>query len=220
MATILDDMRLKKKSGYHHGDLRQTLIDASIDVIDKHGIDRLNLRELAKRVGVSPGAPYHHFGSREELLASISQEGFQRLEATMISECDGAPADSSARLEALGRGYVSFAIAHRGHFRVMFRGESHAGDASLEGASKRAFQLLQEAVEACQAAGTAPAGDSRPLVLVAWSTVHGLAMLWVDSALPPTHLDPRQLAPLVTNLTSRMFAALARESPAAPGLAR
>ncbi len=202
-------MRLKKKSGYHHGELRRTLLDVSVDVIDKHGIDALNLRDLAVRAGVSSGAPYHHFANREALLASIAEEGFGYLEAAMIKERDAAPDDATSRLAALGRAYVSFATAHRGHFRVMFRGNLHSPE--LVQAKPRAFQLLWDAIENCQRSSVAPGGDPQPLVLTAWSAVHGLATLWIDGALPKKGLNPERLAPTVTTLLSRMFAALACE---------
>jgi AcrR family transcriptional regulator len=206
-------MRLKKKSGYHHGDLRRALLDVGIAVIDKHGVDALNLRELALRAGVSSGAPYHHFADRGALLAAIAEEGFGYLEAAMLRERDAAPADATSRLTALGRAYVSFATAHRGHFRVMFRGDLIG---ELVEAKPRAFQLLWDAMEDCQRSRVAPAGDLQPLVLTAWSAVHGLATLWIDGALPYKSLDPERLAPTVANLLSRMFAALARNPPSRP----
>ena len=83
-------MRVKKKAGYHHGDLRQTLIDVSVDVIARQGLDALSLRALATRAGVSSGAPYHHFADRGQLLAAIAQDGFGRLH----------------------QAYVQFAVAH------------------------------------------------------------------------------------------------------------
>lgn len=199
-----------KKTGYHHGDLRRTLIDVSVEVIDQHGVDALNLRALATRAGVSSGAPYHHFADRAELLATIAEEGFRRLEAAMISARDAAPAAAGERLAAMGQAYVQFAVTHPGHFRVMFRGDAHAPEASaLAAASQQAFQLLSQVIEECQRAGVAPSGDPQPLVLTAWSLVHGLATLGVDGALRKAGMDPAQLAPVVTQLTSRMFAALA-----------
>jgi AcrR family transcriptional regulator len=203
-------MPLKQKTGYHHGDLRRTLIDVSVEVIEKHGVDALNLRALATRAGVSSGAPYHHFADRAELLATIAEEGFQRLEAAMISARDGAPDAAGQRLAAMGQAYVQFAVTHPGHFRVMFRGDAHTPEASaLTGANPQAFQLLSQVIDDCQRAGVAPAGDPRPLVLTAWSVVHGLATLGVDGALRKAGMDLAQLAPVVTQLTSRMFAALA-----------
>ena len=201
--------RLKKKSGYHHGELRRTLLDVGIDVIDKHGVDALNLRELAVLAGVSSGAPYHHFADREALLAAIAEEGFGYLEAAMVKERDAAPDDATSRLAALGRAYVSFATTHRGHFRVMFRGNLRSPQ--LVQAKPRAFQLLWDAMKDCQRSDVAPAGDPQPLVLTAWSAVHGLATLWIDGALPKKGLNPERLAPAVTSLLSHMFGALARE---------
>ena len=168
-------MRLKRKSGYHHGELRRALLDVSVDVIEKHGVDALNLRELAHRAGVSSGAPYHHFADREALLASIAEEGFGYLEAAMIKERDAAPEDATSRLAALGRAYVSFATTHVGHFRVMFRGNLRSPQ--LVRAKPQAFQLLWAAIEDCQRFGVAPSGNPQPLVLTAWSAVHGLATL-------------------------------------------
>jgi AcrR family transcriptional regulator len=207
-------MRLKKKKGYHHGDLRRTLLDVSIAVIDKHGVDALNLRELAIRAGVSSGAPYHHFTNREALLACIAEEGFSGLETAMIRERDASPDDATSRLAALGRAYISFATAHRGHFRVMFRGDLTP---ELVQEKPRAFHLLCDAIEDCQRSGVAPAGDLQPLVLAAWSAVHGLATLWIDGALPRKGLNPERLAPAVVTLLGDMFAALAREQISAAG---
>jgi AcrR family transcriptional regulator len=204
-------MRLRRKSGYHHGELRRALLDVSIDVIDRRGVDALNLRELAARAGVSSGAPYHHFADREALLSAIADEGFGFLEAAMIRERDAAADDAGSRLAALGRAYVSFATTHRGYFRVMFRGDPHS--AHLVQATPRTFQILCDAIRDCQRSGVAPAGDWRPLVLTAWSTVHGLATLWIDGALPKRGLNAERLVPIVSTLVSSMFAALARTRP-------
>jgi len=210
-------MRVKKKAGYHHGDLRQTLIDVSVDVIDRQGLDALNLRALATRAGVSSGAPYHHFADREALLAAIALEGFERLEQAMIERRDAAPADPVSRLDAIGQAYVGFAVSNTGHFRVMFRDNSPAArSAALSMASQKAYRLLYGVVEECQRGAAAPAGDPGPLVYAAWSLVHGLATLWVDGALPTARVDPARLAPQVTGLLGRMLVALAREEGARP----
>ncbi len=200
--------RAKAKKDYHHGDLRRVLIEAAVETIARRGIDALNLRRLAARVGVTSGAPYHHFPNREELLAAIADEGFRRLEAELIARRDAAPADPGARLEALGRGYVSFATACRGYFRVMFHGEAQSSGPTEAGLS--AFRLLRDAVVACQEEAAAPEGDPAPLVLMAWSAVHGFATLWVDGALPFEGMDPDEMAPEIGRMISRMFAALAR----------
>jgi len=201
-------MRAKRKADYHHGNLRRALIDAAVSAIAKHGVDALNLRQLAARAGVTPGAPYHHFTDREELLAAIAEEGFGRLGAELIAGRDAAGAEASARLDALGRAYINFAISCPGYFRVMFHGDGKSSGPSAPGL--RAFHLLRDAVLACQEAGTAPAGDPSALVLTAWSAVHGFATLWVDGALPFEGMRPQQMAPELGRLLARMFAALAR----------
>jgi AcrR family transcriptional regulator len=197
----------KRKVDYHHGRLRQTLIQTAVKTIAQRGVDALSLRELAARAGVSPGAPYHHFPNRSDLLASIAEDGFTRLEAQLIAARDGAPDNASVRLEAMGLAYVTFAASSPGYFRVMFHGGS-AATAPTE-AGLRTFNILRDAVVACQHAGEAPKGDATGLVLVAWSAVHGFATLWVDRALPFEGLEPEQLAPEIGRLITRMFSALA-----------
>jgi len=205
-------MRVKKKAGYHHGDLRRTLIDVSVDVVNKQGVEALNLRALATRAGVSSGAPYHHFVDRADLLAAVAQQGFELLAQDLLAARDTAPSDASARLQALGQAYVGFAVSHPGHFRVMFRGDAHPVQASeLAAASGKAFMLLAQAIEDCQIQGVAPSGDTQALVVTAWALVHGLATLWVDGTMPERTMDPAKLTPVLTGLLSQMFAALARE---------
>jgi AcrR family transcriptional regulator len=202
-------MRAKTSKDYHHGSLRCALIDAAVDAIAKRGIEALNLRRLAAQAGVTAGAPYHHFPNRQELLRAIAEEGFLRLEAGLLAARDTAPPEAGARLEALGRAYVSFAISHPGYFRVMFHGDANSSGPTEPGL--RAFHLLRDAVLACQEAGAAPAGDPTTLVLTAWSAVHGFATLWVDGALPFEGMAPERMAPEVGRLLARMFAALARD---------
>jgi len=201
-------MRAKRKRDYHHGNLRRALVDTAVSAIAKRGVDGLNLRQLAARAGVTPGAPYHHFANREQLLTAIADEGFERLEAGLIAARDAAGAEASARLEAMGRAYINFAVSCPGYFRVMFHGDAKSSGPTAPGL--RAFHLLSDAVLACQEAGTAPAGDPRPLVLTAWSAVHGFATLWVDGALPFQGMEPERMAPELGRLLALMFAAVAR----------
>jgi AcrR family transcriptional regulator len=210
-------MRAKGKTDYHHGDLRRALIDAAVTAIAKHGIDALNLRQLASRAGVSPGAPYHHFANREQLLRAIAEQGFERLEAELIAAREAAGAEAGARLEALGRAYIEFAVSRTGYFRVMFHGDAQSSGPTEPGL--RAFHLLRDAVLACQEAGTAPPGDPGALVLTAWSAVHGFATLWVDGALPFEGMRPELMGAELGRLLARMFAALARV-PARHGKSR
>jgi AcrR family transcriptional regulator len=151
------------------------------------------------------------------LLSAIAQAGFEMLGEAMIAARDASESDPSARLAAIGQAHVKFALTHAGHFRVMFCGE--AARTSAEGrtaSSERTFDLLVQIIQECQGAGTAPPGDPQPLVLTAWSVVHGMATLWLGGSLPKTPMDPPSLVPLVTALLSDMFAAFADQAQAAP----
>jgi AcrR family transcriptional regulator len=203
-------MRAKLRKAYHHGGLRRALIDAAVEAIAGRGIEALNLRQLAVQAGVTAGAPYHHFPNREQLLRAVAEEGFGLLEADLIAAREAAPAEAGARLGALGGAYLSFAISHPGYFRVMFHGEANSSGPTETGL--RAFHLLRDAVLACQEAGAAPPGDPAPLVLTAWSAVHGFATLWIDGALPFEGMEPERMAPELGRLLSRMFASLARDA--------
>lgn len=207
-------MRGKVKANYHHGDLRRALMDVSIDILKKHEVETLNLRRLAVLAGVSPGAPYHHFADRAELVAAIANEGFELLEGSMRKATATCANEASARLEALGQAYVHFAISHPGYFRVMFRRETHNNaTTAMRGAGQRTFQLLCDAITACQQAGSAPAGDPQPLILHAWAAVHGLSTLLVDGDLKGISIPTQQLASVMTNLMRRMLIALAESPP-------
>jgi AcrR family transcriptional regulator len=176
--------RIAKRSGtYHHGDLRRVLLETAVRVIDADGLAALSLHALATRAGVSSGAPYHHFESREQLLVAIADQGFELLTAEMKRAASDAPSDAASQLYALGLGYIRFALNHRGHFRVMFRPELQANLAPSTAPGGGAFTMLQDTVLRCQAEGVAPGGDPTPLVLIAWSCVHGASALWIDGSL-------------------------------------
>lgn len=200
--------RIAKKSGtYHHGDLRRVLLETAVRVIDADGLAALSLHALATRAGVSSGAPYHHFESREQLLVAIADQGFELLTSEMRRAADEAKGDAAANLRALGLGYIRFALAHRGHFRVMFRPELQASLSPSTTPSGGAFTMLREAVLRCQSEGLAPSGDPMPLVLVAWSCVHGASSLWIDGSLGNKRLveSEEQLATMISSTIVQLF---------------
>lgn len=205
-------IKTDKTGGYHHGDLRQTLIGIGLDLIDRRGVDAINFRELARLSGVSPGAPYHHFENRDALLSAIAIGGFVELTKAMAAASAAASEGGAYVLEAIGRAYVHFALQNRGHFRVMFRGETHMKDSSeLAQASQGAFQLLRKAVEQCQNEGVAPPGDSTTMTLMAWSMVHGLATLMVEDALPAKWRAPFSPETTALKLMTQMFESLSKQ---------
>src|SRR5262249_53402920 len=108
------------KRTYHHGDLRRALSEAAWRIVRKDGLEALTLREVARRVGVTHAAPYHHFASRDALLDVLAEEAFSALDVAM-QKAMGDLDDPQERLRAIGRAYIDHARAHPEHAQVMFR---------------------------------------------------------------------------------------------------
>jgi AcrR family transcriptional regulator len=201
-------MAMRTPRSYHHGNLKQALLEASLELIRKSGPGAFTLREVARRAGVSHNAPYRHFRDKEELLAALAAEGFDRLTAAMTKAAE-AGIGALERFRLSGRGYVDFALRHPQHFAVMFevpwRYDSYP---HTQAAGARAFGTLVRYVEACQAEQVLPPGDAKPFALLAWSMVHGVAKLAIGGRLPLA--EPAD----VLDFTDAATAALAR------GLAR
>jgi len=177
--------RARTKVGYHHGQLREALIEASLALIARDGVAGLNLREVARAAGVTHGAPYHHFADKAALLRAIADDGFTRLAGLLADVRARTAADPADALEACVLGYVGFAQDFPAHFRAMFY--KPPADAPAEPATDRAgeaaFQIVFDIVAACQAAGAAPAGPPMSLALTIWAVAHGIATLWLDGPL-------------------------------------
>ena len=111
----------RRRSTYHHGDLRAALIQAADELIAEGGIETFSLRAAAQRAGVSPSAPAHHFGSTKGLLTEVALLAYER--AGQYLEKAGHSDDPVADMRALGLAFVTFALDHPGHFRLMFRND-------------------------------------------------------------------------------------------------
>ncbi|MER7516546.1 TetR/AcrR family transcriptional regulator [Streptomyces sp. NPDC126499] len=185
---------------YHHGDLRNALICAAVDLATEGGPERVVLREAARRVGVSPTAAYRHFEGRGDLLAAVRDHARRALADAMERTAARAPgADdpvlaAEARLAALCRGYVDFAVAQPGLYRSAFTDlRTPADDAGLPGpagddsgacaAEVRAFSLLTDALTALAATARPPRATRPAAEAAAWSAVHGLSLLLLEGPL-------------------------------------
>lgn len=167
---------------YHHGDLRAALIQATEGLLAERGIEGFTLREVARRAGVSPAAPLHHFGSAAGLLTEVSILGFEELTRCLRDGTAAGGKDPARRLRGQGMGYVQFALAYPGRFQLMFRKDRLMQDGRLKEAGDAAFAELEMAVR-----DYTGWGREKPLnratqatVLAAWSTVHGFAHLALD----------------------------------------
>lgn len=176
----------EKHGAYHHGDLRNSMINHALSIIDREGIGGLTLRKAARHAGVSHAAPAHHFGDKKGLLAAIAEQGFKQMIRQMEQAILLVPAGNPLeKLKSIGMAYIEYAVKNPSSFRIMYHPELsmksvHAG---LEQQSRKTFELLMESIAECQNNGLIAAGDIREQSLFAWSTVHGLSILIVDGQL-------------------------------------
>ncbi|MBI4591031.1 MAG: TetR/AcrR family transcriptional regulator [Candidatus Rokubacteria bacterium] len=202
-----------KRRGYHHGDLRRALLAAALRLLETEGPRALTLRAVARRAGVSQAAPYRHFADKQALLAAVAEEGFRAMTEAMRRATTEHPDNPLGRLHALGLAYVGFASGHPSHFRVMFGREiaDRSAYPSLGAAAQEAFALLLEAIADCQRAGFVRPGDLEELALSAWSIVHGLSALLVDSQLHG--LQEKGQEHLAQTVTQILFLGLGPRQP-------
>jgi AcrR family transcriptional regulator len=185
---------------YHHGDLRTALLRAAHDILAECGVPGLTLREVARRAGVSPMAPYRHFPQgKDALLGVVAEEGFRRLERRLT---ETPHADPLADLIAQGVAYVRFACEEPALYRLMFgpflrRFEDHPGLREAALATKAA---LTRAVAA--AAPHADEAARQDVALACWSLSHGLASLLVDGRLTGVAAAPEAIAERLTRVLS------------------
>ena len=165
--------------------LGDRLVQVALELLAEEGIEALTLRSLARRAGVSHGAPARHFRSLSDLRAEVAATGFRLLsEAIEKSNAPLLPdAGPMPRLAAAGRAYVECALAYPGLFALMFRtGDLDPDNESLKRDSGAAFERLLEHVRVAQATGWQAGRDSRVLAGSMWASVHGLATLWAEGA--------------------------------------
>lgn len=187
-AVMSQVKRKSKTKQYHHGDLRQALLDGALALIEEAGISALSLREVARRIGVSHAAPYHHFEDRSALLCAVAEQGFVAMHEAMVQAVRAAGQSPIQSLQAIGIAYVQFAAGNPSQFRVMFSPDvvGEKQNAALKSASSATFQRLSEGLVAAGLSET----KARDAALLAWSTVHGSSMLWIDHQLTMPEAPP------------------------------
>lgn len=178
---------------YRHGDLRRTLLEAGLALAAAGGPDAVVLREATRRAGVAPNAAYRHFASREDLLDAVRAAAVATAAEAMEAQIarlpsDGTPVEQArARVRAVGAGYLGFARAQTGLFRTAFGGRFALADAPHPARAGPSgldpFRHLGAALDALVAAGALPAARRPGAEFLAWSTVHGLALLLIDGPL-------------------------------------
>src|SRR5215469_12389020 len=168
------------RRGYHHGNLREALIDAALNLIAQKGPAGFTFADAARSAGVSSAAPYRHFRDRDALLADVARRGFEAFEAHLEKAWDGGKPEPFRAFENLGRAYLSFARNEPAYYSAMFEaGVSLDADPGLRQASERAFAVLRRASEALVA--HAPPDKRPPALMMSlhiWALSHGIASLF------------------------------------------
>lgn len=169
------------RRGYHHGNLREALLDAALELIAAKGPAGFTVAEAARLAGVSPAAPYRHFRDADALLAEVALRGFERLADALLKAWNGGKPSPMAAFEEMGRAYLAFARREPAYYAAMFdsriAAEAHPG---LQAASDRAFNALRDAAEVLSA--SFPRARRPPPLMIAlhvWAMSHGVASLFV-----------------------------------------
>ena len=192
------------KENYHHGDLRQRIIEEALMWIEQENIVSLSLRKIARQIGVSHNAPYRHFPDKESLLVEIAKIGFIELHQTLQQAFIDSPDDWQKKLEAIGVAYVKYAVNHQAYHRVMF-GDGYTDyekHPQLGQASEEAFDVLLNVIKAGQEAKIFTSEDPMQLARVCWSLVHGVSTLAIDNQLITS--DPEEVIKLAQIATKTM----------------
>lgn len=182
-------MTIKRK--YHHGALKEALVDAALELLAEGGPASLSLTEAAKRVGVTAAAPYRHFASREELLNEVARRGFLSFGERIEKAWDEGRPDAATAMWRMCAGYLAFAREEPGLYSAMFGSVATLSAPASADAADHALEILWRSVVAFLQQRGSPAQGARKLALQVWALAHGVAMLSISGHLDPAKdLDP------------------------------
>jgi AcrR family transcriptional regulator len=170
---------------YHHGDLKNALIQAGIEILSRDGLQALSLRNVAKQAGVSHMAPYAHFADKQALIAAIAAEGYAKL-YSKLSAAHQSKSDPLPCLFAMAHAYLQFALDEPDHFNMTFSGavEAEKDYPEYVEQSQRCFRLVVTLVADCQTAALFAGEDTQLLAVSIWSCIHGFIQLLLANQLP------------------------------------
>jgi AcrR family transcriptional regulator len=192
---------------YHHGNLVEALIAATVELIEERGVEQLSVRAAAKRAGVSPGAPFRHFRSKTALLTAVAEQAMDRLtEAVTKTVSNVGSADPAAAFEAIGQGYLEWAMTNPTHFQIISSRTliDFEASSSLRDQNRAIRQTMVDLlIQAQQQGQLAPDVDLAHLVLAARAYVYGLARMAIDGHFPEWH--PSEPPPVAVRRALRLF---------------
>jgi AcrR family transcriptional regulator len=186
---LLSDPATAPERPYHHGNLRTALLAQAERIVRERGVQELSLRELAREVGVSHGAPRRHFPDRQALLDALAEDGFVRLGSELRGAMDGAGDQFQARLQATASAYVRFATRDAALLALMFASKHAQQSQAFHEAAERAFSVMLELIEQGQAEGAIEPGEPERVGMVLFATIQGIAALVTGGMVAAEQLD-------------------------------
>jgi AcrR family transcriptional regulator len=176
------------RTTYHHGNLVEALISAAVSLIEEKGVDQVSVRDVAKRAGVSPGAPFRHFSSKTALLTAVAEQAISRLTISVRSALSEVPAEEPILgLRAIGLGYLRWALDNPTHFQIVSSRSlidfHHSQRLVKENEDIR--QLMASLIEKAQAVGQIDRKiDPEDLILASRAFIYGVVRMWIDGHFP------------------------------------
>lgn len=198
---------------YHHGKLREALLERAMETIEQAGVEGLSLRQLARDVNVSHGAPAKHFRDKQALIDAMALAGFESMNG-LIMDAARAGSDLRSRFVRIGKAYVDFAVAHPALLTVMYSTKHHPDSSTeLRNTGGEGIRVAQAMIFEAQEAGVLAAGDPETLAMVCFVSLHGAALLAAGK-----HLDGASVDDVVLATTDTLWAGMAAGVPAAQSM--
>jgi AcrR family transcriptional regulator len=197
---------MKSQKTYHHGDLKNALIEAGIEVLAREGIHGFSLRKAALRAEVSHSAPYAHFADKQGLIAAIASQGYRKILARLeLAECECGQ-DTMYLFVRCAWEYIQFAAREPDHFKITFSGVVEKEDAypELVNAAQNCFGSLTRIAARCQAEGILTPGPAEVAAVIMWGSIHGLATLKLDGQISQSLLEKHPWKELMLNCLGQL----------------